>query len=316
MIFGKKQIEDIMEMIDFQHLHFFVFNVSVKPLSRDEVSLLKKFGIDVKKIKLPQFSPTKKAFLFGKLAASLKDQASKIDYNDFLKYLRRGQFVPLNKAEENVLELLERRLKGSIDRQCNRVKQDIQNLLVERDLKWNLDQSFKDLVNKEVQTAFKENRSKQEIVLELGAKTENWERDLGRIAETEFQDIYQYGKLASYSERTEDGEDFLVYKNVYAGACKSCISLYLSNGAGSEPVLYKMSELIKNGTNIGRTQKEWLPVVGTTHCFCRCELEHYEKGDEWDRQKQVYTIPKSRVDEARQIKGEIVITVGDKIIRV
>jgi len=316
MIFSKEKIEQVMEMVDFQHLHFCIYNIGTKFLTKGDKKILKKYGIDTEKVKLPQFTPTKKAYLFGKLAASLRDQAKKVDYNDFLKYLRRGQYVPLSKAEVNILDLLENKLANSILKEANKVKTEIQLLLNDRNLKWRMDQSFKDLLSEEMKVSTIENRTKQELVLELGHKTENWERDLGRIAETELQDIYQYGKLAAFAEETSDGEDLLVFKNVYAGACRSCIQLYLSKGIGSEPIVYKMSELIANGTNIGRTQKDWKPVVGTTHPFCRCELEKYIKGDEWSREKQVFTIPKTRVEEARKIKGEIKITVGDKIFYV
>lgn len=305
-----------MEMIDFQHLHFCLFNIGPKVLSEVDKKLLKKFGVDIDKVKLPLYSPSKKAFLFGRLAASLKDQTKKIDYIDFQKYLLRGQYIPLNKAEENILDLLENKLADSVFRESTRVKTDIQNLFDDRNLKWDIDKEFKELVHEEVKTSVIENRSKQEMVLEIGHKTGKWEKDLGRIAETELQDIYQYGKLAAFAEKSKDGEDLYVFKNVFAGACKYCIGLYLTAGIGSPPILFKISELIKNGTNIGRKQVDWRPVVGTTHPFCRCELDEYREGDEWDSEKQVFTIPDNVVERSRELKGEITITVGDKIIKV
>ena len=128
MTFSKKQIEQIMEMVDFQHLHFSIYNVGTKFLSEVDKKLLKKFGIDVGKVDFPQYTPSKKAFLFGRLVTSLKDQSKKVTYNDFLKYLRRGQFIPLNKAEENILDLLEGKLANSLNKQRDTVKQDIQTV--------------------------------------------------------------------------------------------------------------------------------------------------------------------------------------------
>ena len=50
MTFSKKQIEQIMEMVDFQHLHFSIYNVGTKFLSEGDKKLLKKFGIVVGKL--------------------------------------------------------------------------------------------------------------------------------------------------------------------------------------------------------------------------------------------------------------------------
>lgn len=315
MIFSQQQIEQVMEMVDFQHLHFCVYNVGTTFLSKADTVLLKKHGIDVKKEIFPTMPTSRKAFLFGKLAAILRGQTNKIDYKDFKNYLQRGQYIPLNRAQEDVLALLEQRLAASVMKNSNRMKQDIQSLFNERNLKWNMDESFKGLVKKEIRTATIENRSKQEVISEIGHKTGNWERDIGRIVETEMQDIYQYGRLSEMVDRAGENE-LKVYKNVFPGACRYCISLYLTAGVGSAPRIFQVGTLVANGTNIGRKQADWKAVIGTIHPHCRCEINDYREGDVWSEEKQAFVVPQSRIKESQEIEGKIVVTVGDKKIYV
>jgi len=309
MLFSVQQIEQVMKIIDFQHLFFSIHNIGTDFLSSEDKNLLKEFGIDMNKIELPEYTPFQQAFYFGRLAAALKDQTDKIDYNDFLQYLRRGQFIPLNKIERNALKLLENRAVSYVNKNADRIKQDVQTMFDERNSKWQMNQEFKDFLKEKQKEIISEKRSKSDLVRELGRKTKSWQKDLGRIAETEMQNVYQYGALMSYLD--QDGENVQLYKEVFRGACKYCIKLYLSKGIGSEPLIFSFSELLANGTNIGRKAENWLATIGPIHPFCRCELRKKTKGDIWNKDKEMFVLPEMK-KRAEEIKGKIVITVGDK----
>ena len=169
---------------------------------------------------------------------------------------------------------------------------------------------YESIIGDSLKRTIIERDSARNIVSEIGEKTGDWNRDLGRIAETELQNAYEYGKAASYDEIY--GDKVLYYKEVYPGACQYCIKLYLTNGIGSEPRLFTYEQLLQNGTNIGKKSRDWLPVLGTVHPFCRCDLRIYRKGDEWDPDKGMYVTKKS----STQSKGTIKISVGDKIFKV
>lgn len=314
MIFSSQQIDEVLEIIEFQHLIFTINSVGEDILREEDYSTLSKYGITkntIDKVKADKFSSVDKSFLFGRLSASLKDQTNKIDYNDFLQYLRRGQFVELNTVEKNVLSLLKKRTDSVIRDQSSRIQRDVRVLLEDRNSRWEIDSDFRELLNSQLEKKVVENRSKSEVILEIGQKTESWEKDLGRIVETELQNIFQYGRVLQYLE--QHGDNILLWKEVFPGACKHCIKAYLTNGIGSEPVLFTPQELLSNGTNIGRKPENWRPVLGTMHPFCRCEIHLKEKGDVWDSKKKLFVLP-NRVDESRKTKGQIVITVGDKKI--
>ena len=83
----------------------------------------------------------------------------------------------------------------------------------------------------------------------------------------------------------------------WVGNCKHCIRLYTTNGIGSKPKIFKLSELQGNGTNIGRKSAEWLAVVGSTHLNCRCTLNEVPQGFEWNEKTKAFDIPIERKEE-------------------
>lgn len=70
-----------------------------------------------------------------------------------------------------------------------------------------------------------------------------------------------------------------VYKTVINDGklCSWCSKFY-QNKDGS-PKIYDLADLVANGSNYGRPKSQWLPVVGSTHNRCRCQL-HYLKPDQ------------------------------------
>ncbi|NCB03083.1 MAG: hypothetical protein EOM67_13100 [Spirochaetia bacterium] len=167
---------------------------------------------------------------------------------------------------------------------------------------------YEKVISDSVKKAALERRVVKDIVSEIGHASQDWSRDLGRIAETELQDAFEYGKAIALYEEAGEGKKY--YKTPFPGACRHCITLYLTRGVGSEPILFTYQELLENGTNIGRKTKDWKAVLGTVHPFCRCPLHvKHKETDEWDEKLQMY-VPKEKEKSAGQIK----IAVGDKIL--
>lgn len=68
--------------------------------------------------------------------------------------------------------------------------------------------------------------------------------------------------------------DVRVYKEVIndSSLCQWCQDFYMS--ADGSPIVYKLSELQRNGSNFGKPKSAWLPTVDAVHPRCRCQL-HY-----------------------------------------
>ena len=158
-----------------------------------------------------------------------------------------------------------------------------------------------------IERAVLERDTVNSVVSEIGNKTGDWGRDLGRIAATEMENAYQAGRAADIESK--GGKDAEVWKEVYPQACRFCIQFYTTGGIGSKPVVFKLNELRANGTNVGRKQKDWKPVLYTVHPWCRCMLKEKKPGYVWDEEKGMFVPPKR--DPSKPKKG-IVVTVGDK----
>lgn len=64
--------------------------------------------------------------------------------------------------------------------------------------------------------------------------------------------------------------DALVYKQIVDDSRTSveCRKFHTVDGSGANPKVYRLSELIANGSNDGKPRSAWKPVVGPTHPNC------------------------------------------------
>lgn len=264
MIFSQEQIDEIVRIIRFQNVFFIAGNIGTSVLKQEDIQVLKDFGIDPTSLNLG-LTPFEQLFYFGRLASMLGPlNASQVTFSDLKKYFQRGQYVPLSDAETASLRYLQGKsynyIKGLGETEISFITGKIEDEnLAKRSY-------YESIIGDSLKRTIIERDSVRNIVSEIGEKTGDWNRDLGRIAETELQNAYEYGKAASYDEIY--GDKVLYYKEVYPGACQYCIKLYLTNGIGSEPRLFTYEQLLQNGTNIGKKSRDWLPVLGTVHPFC------------------------------------------------
>lgn len=308
MLFTEGQIDELLRLVDFTHTVFIAGNISTEVLSANDRQILKSYNIDVDKLS-NEWTPYRQLYHFGRLASVLGPlQSQKVTFSDLKKYLIRGQFTPLSNFEKQTLKYLERKSYSYIKSLSESIKSFVVGSVEDENIARG--EYYEKVIGDSLKRAVVERDSVRSIVSEIGEKTGDWERDLGRIAETELQNAYEYGKAAAFKE--EFGDKRVYYKQVYPGACQHCIRLYLTNGIGSEPRLFTYQELLDNGTNIGKKTKDWKPVLGTVHPFCRCDLRvKRSESDVWDKEQGIYIPPVLEVS-----KGKIRIEVGDKIFEV
>lgn len=209
-----------------------------------------------------------KTYYFGMLSASMPfDEAKKLRPKDVSK-------LPLTKQEKESLKFIKQRTYQHTLNQGEGIFKDISRTI---DTKIDED-TFKGRLSDVV----RRDRSVKQAIGDLGRETGAWERDLGRLVETEFHTALQMGRLATFKGKK-------IYKDVYSQACRYCIKFYTSNGIGSEPILFDDDKLRANGVdNVGRKPRDWKPVVGATHPFCRCNLRAYQEGTEWSDEKRSF----------------------------
>lgn len=306
MIFTEEQISQIVDLIDFQINHFVVGNLSDIVLSHKDKLLLTRLGIDYKSPK-GEMTPFEQAYYFGKLASILGPlKTGEVEFEDFKKYIQRGQYQALTSKEKATLDYLQNKTYSHIKKLSETIKRTAEGIV--REKAFSTRDEYEKVISNSIKKAVLEKRVVRDIVSEIGHASKDWSRDLGRIAETELQDAFEYGKAIALYEEAGEGKKY--YKTPFPGACKHCIKLYLTQGVDSEPILFTYQELLENGTNVGRKTKDWKAVLGTVHPFCRCPLHvKHKETDVWDKELQMF-VPRERERSAGQIK----ITVGDKIL--
>lgn len=266
MIFNNEQIQEILSLVDFRFADLVWKIFGPSHLTSQDKENLKKHGIDpgslVKKI-----PPYWANWMFGLLSGKLSDyQTKQISYKDLLDYLARRQYETPSKREIEEYEMACNRTYGYLKGLGDKMKKDISSYISDSELRMRMEQER--TIKEGVKRGIVERDTTKLIAAKISNQLNDWSRDWNRIVETEYQGVFNMGRVQSYM-REGDGSNALIYFDVYPAACRHCIRLYLTAGIGSEPKLFTAEELIGNGTNIGRRVADWKPTIITAvHPFC------------------------------------------------
>jgi hypothetical protein len=309
MNLSPNQLDELLEVIDFNTVIFGAFYLGDSVLSNDDKELLRKYGIDIEKLAEHSYNYPETAFKFGMLTQALKKQdIDKIKYEDFKKFIKEGKYLPLTDKEKYTLDILQKKTFSHIKDLSSKIKSQTKVELFNQTA--NHRKQYEKLIKEELIEGVTGRKSIAQIVSNLGHKTGDWQRNFGRIVETEMHTIFEEGRAAEIER--EKGKDALVYKDVFLGACKYCIKHYLTNGTNSPAKIFKLSQLLVNGTNIGKKADKWLPVVGAMHPFCRCLLNDVPDNPIWDKDKREYKEDKTKFIPKVKVKSTISVKIGDK----
>ena len=289
-LFSQNQIEELLRLISYHQTLFIAKTIGSDVLSESDLKILKENGIHPERFK--EIPILHQAFKFGVLAQALGDKAAVLSYDDFKEYIKKGKFIPLTKPENLALQRVKFQAYKDIKALGNKFGDNL----------------YQRIIEKESSSAVENRKTVRELVLELASKTDDWERDFGRISDYIMHSSYEEGRVAYISSLY--GSDSLIYRDVYPGACKYCVGLYLTAGIGSQPKLFKLSEIQANGTNIGLKPVDWKPVINSTHPHCRCTWNNLPSGYVWNQRKGIFEAPP--VENKIGRKAKIKISIGDK----
>lgn len=268
------QIQELLNIIDKNQLVVIGTQFGPDFLSTIDKELLTKYGVEWDRLYDPSLDFMLTNFHFGMLAESLiAADVNKFTFDELKEYIKRGDYIPLTGKEIATLNAFKNQTCNDIKTLGRRIFQDVNNYLNNGSL-----QDQKNFIVQEMMEGYLDKKTVSEIAHSIAEKTGDWSRDFDRIVAYNTHKAIEEGK-ATMIERNAGDPDVLVYKDVMPGACKHCVELYLTNGIGSKPRLFKLSELRANGTNVGRKVSEWKATLGPIHPYCRCALRHYNKKD-------------------------------------
>jgi len=300
-MFSKIEVQELLNIISKNSLFFIASQLGKHLLLPDDKLFLEKQGIDLSKIKTIH-TPIEQAYLFGHVSTLLDNNiVKKMTFKDFKKYLTSDKWLPLIEKERATLTAVENFAYNEIKGLGNRYVQKLGNTVIEVDEK--LELSRKAAIKDKAKEAVFKRENKQWLSSELRRTTEDWERDWSRTADYIMSSAYSKGGIAAAKKR--DGEESKVWMWVYPQACKYCIAAYLTNGIGSRPRVFLVSELERNGTNIGRKADEVKAVIPPMHPWCRCTVQSYDSGSEWNEKTKTFKKPKYKSKYKPMIKVTI-----------
>lgn len=260
MIFNPNEIQQLFNIVDYRLARVVADILGKEFLTDEDKRILDDFNFKWE-IELKKIPPYYQSYIFGRLAGVLnQEQLRSLNYTDVEKYIERGQYTKLTSREKATYRAAGTRTYSYIKGMGNRVKETLSNSISEEELKYTV------AIKENIEQGVLERKSVQNIVSSLGNQLSDWNKDWGRIVETEMQNVYQLGVAQTIVDK--HGADALVYKDVFPGACTHCRQLYTTAGSGSKPRIFKLSSLIANGDNTGRKARDWKPVIGATHPFC------------------------------------------------
>lgn len=269
------QVKEIARIIRDHHTAF-IASMAPDTVSEAKIQELIDRGV------LPpgSMSLIKDSYLYGQFVSTIRamedrDELKKLTYQSFKKRVQRRP-IPLTQHEKAAIEWAEHSAAVHVTGLGNRIADDFSTIAIEADRK--LRKEYERTIRDTVKEGIERRKTWRKVASDLGHATGDWARDFGRIAATEMQRAHQEGFAQGLRKREGDDDVIMVAKIPNPDACKHCNRLHLTNGPGSAPRVFKLSELEENGSNVGRKAAEWKPVVGTVHPWCACELVHVPPG--------------------------------------
>ena len=302
MILNDEQIQELIDIVEFNNSLFICTNIGSDCLTLSEKSILTRRGIDWRKY---TDSYIDFAYKFGMIAESVrnKKKVSELTFQQLKKFISSGKFQPLSEQEKYTLNIVKKQCYKDVTNLKNNIVNDLYQITV--------DLSNKDRYSKILKESSKQvvngRLSVKEFSKLLSNKTQDWQHDFDRVADYIMHSSYQHGKANELLKNY--GVDVKVWYRVHKDACKHCKKIYLEKDQLT-PKVFKLIDVINNGSNIGVKSENYKPTVYSLHPWCRCELEQAVENGVWNIQKQKFEILRNNYGVNR--KSKIKITVNGK----
>lgn len=236
----------------------------------------------------PLADATRDAYLFGQIIGTT-DPAT-LEAMPYAEFERRAKQIKLSEAERFAVQAAQEQAGIYCKGLGNRIQAETGTVFIEAD------QALRRRFETAIQTATARNIARretiQQLATDLGHRTQDWSRDLLRIATTEKQRALTEGQAQKI--RKESGPQARVAVRPNADACPHCRALYL--GSDGAPKIFALDDLEANGTNVGRKVAEWKPVKPPAHPHCKCNLVEIPPG--WGFNEEGQLVPDGELGEA------------------
>lgn len=256
----------------------------------------------------PESPPTMRitdlAYQYGALAGDPRQHRAleRMGADDFVEHLENTR-PQLSPVEQQAMGFARYNAGQYVRGMGDRLALEVGALIMDADAEQR--RKYMGTVQRELEDAIDRKAAWRELASEIGHATEDWSRDMQRLAATEQQFAMQEGTARAIS-RGRNPKDVRVAKLPAPDACPDCVRLHLTAGRGSPPRIFSLRELTANGTNVGVKRDAWKATVGPVHPWCGCELVEVPEGwafdDDGEMVPEIMLKKGDRLDALR--KGE------------
>lgn len=211
MYLSKEQLEKLLGIIDEIH-HVFIANyLTPAVLPKPVLNQLKRAGVLA-----PKIEGVRDAYRYGLLAANLpaEDQGSSGPTYEQVKAKLKRDPMPLSAVERQAIRSAEMMAGQYISGIGERIKTDVTQRVMESDK--NSRAADRKAYRETVAHGLAQRRSNRQVASDLGHRTQDWTRDLERVANTELSDAMQQ---ATAQEAGKKGGKRARVAKVFANAC-------------------------------------------------------------------------------------------------
>lgn len=296
MAISDDQRRRIKELISEHHLAFAAEVLGTQVLSRQDFDRLVRTGFITDGAVGHAVASIPAAFVQGRLAKT-DMQMARMKPETFWEFMDVAP-AQFSEAELDAIEAARTQIGHCITNIGMNLISDFEQATAEEAAK--IRHYALSTVQHEIGLGIARRKSNEQIQRRLEKKLGASERDWTLVVRTELHNAQEHGKALAIARA---GADPFVYKVPRADACRFCRLLYL---VGNRPRIFRLSTLIKNGTNVGRKANrpstsgkgatEWKPVVGCTHPACQCELFELPEGRSFNDQGKL-VIKKAVADD-------------------
>lgn len=260
-LFTDEQLQLIRQIVRRRHTAIIASVFGPEALSPDEIAQLEAAGM-----LRPELTVIDDAYRLGHAIGIIDaPKAASMSLDAFEDYLREDP-IQLTDSEQRAVASARRMAADNVRNLSTKIERETGRLLDEAEQR--------DAIRERTVTAIERRKTVGRLKTELGKITKDYDRDWSRVAITELHNARQRGQADRFRDRY--GSDSWAFKRAMPDACPHCKRLH--NGPDGMPRIFRLSELEANGTNVGRKAADWLPVVGTVHPYCQCELVHIPDG--------------------------------------
>lgn len=190
----------------------------------------------------------------------------------------KDNLAPMSSRQGSVV-FLENMMNRYLDKAGNELKTDIVSI-IDANL-----MPFKDKdEGKMIYELLSDPKTKGKYLGEaLHGKVLSWRHRYSTIVRTEKARAENFGALSAIlhnnpGKKPEEIQAFKAGRNAHNPlTCKYCAKFWFE-ADGVTPKVYPLSELISNGSNIGRKAADWLPTIDSSHPNCAHYLVELKPG--------------------------------------